>query len=69
VQRAIGLHRQIDQAVRGGNQTRTVGARSRARHDRSARKVDVDRERIAIAETFLYDGGMTKGLAMTWAPP
>ena len=36
---------------------------------KSARKivVEVDRERIAIAETFLNDAGMPKPLAIAWA--
>jgi AcrR family transcriptional regulator len=70
MQRVIGLRNTAKQTRRSEEAAQLeLAVRSWARHDRSARKVvvDVDRERIAIAETFLCDAGMPKDLAMTWA--
>jgi AcrR family transcriptional regulator len=70
MQRVIGLRNTAKQTKRSEEAAQLeLSVRSWARHDRSARKVviDVDRERIAIAETFLCDAGMPKNLATTWA--
>jgi AcrR family transcriptional regulator len=70
MQRVIGLRNTAKQTKRSAEAAQLeLSVRSWARHDRSAREVviDVDRERIAIAETFLCDTGMPKDLAVTWA--
>lgn len=70
MQRVVNLRNTAKQTKRSEEAAQLeLAVRSWARHDKSARKVviDVDRERISIAETFLCDAGMSKELAATWA--
>lgn len=70
MQRVIGLRSTAKRTKRSEEAAQLeLSVRSWARHDKSVRKivVEVDRERIAIAETFLSDAGMPKPLAAAWA--